>query len=93
LPLQQLVFSDEFSSYGSAELGTPADVRWTSMDYHYSSDKNEQQNYKPENVVVDKEKGALHLIMTNSTSTGEVLGLQGRTYRTMLCMYRLPAFV
>jgi hypothetical protein len=41
------------------------------MDYHYSSDKNELQNYKPENVVVDGEKGELHLIMENKTSTGE----------------------
>lgn len=65
------MFSDEFSSYGSAELGTPADVRWTAMDYHYSSDKNELQNYKPENVVVDGEKGELLLIMTNTSSTGE----------------------
>lgn len=38
----------------------PNDVRWTAMDFHYSSDKNEWQNYKPEQVTVDNG----HLLLT-----------------------------
>lgn len=33
---QQLVFSDEFNSYPGGLLGTPGDLRWTAMDFHYS---------------------------------------------------------
>jgi hypothetical protein len=70
LTLQELVFSDEFEGYtsGVGALGGPNDIRWTSMDYHYSSDKNEWQNYKPEQVTV--EGGALLLTMEDKNSTG-----------------------
>jgi hypothetical protein len=67
--LQELVFSDEFSSYSSGTLGTPNDVRWTAMDFHYSSDKNEWQNYKPEQVTVDN--GHLLLTLEDKGSMGK----------------------
>lgn len=68
--LQQLVFSDEFSSYSSGTLGGAADLRWTAMDFHYSSDKNEWQNYKPEQVKVEDGKLLLTLEDKNSTGIG-----------------------
>jgi hypothetical protein len=76
--LQELVFSDEFEGYSStAALGSPSDIRWTSMDYHYSSDKNEWQNYKPEQVTVSN--GQLLLTMEDKNSTGWcVMGGLGR---------------
>ena len=69
--MQVLVFSDEFSdkNYPKGVLGSPQDTRWTSMDYHYSSDLNEWQNYKPENVEV--QDGKLLLTLEDKWSSGE----------------------
>jgi hypothetical protein len=65
------VFSDEFTSYPGGLLGTPGDVRWTAMDFHYSSDKNEWQNYKPEQVMV--QDGQLLLILEDKNSSGTLV--------------------
>lgn len=71
----QLVFSDEFTSYPGGLLGTPGDVRWTAMDFHYSSDKNEWQNYKPEQVMV--QDGQLLLILDDKNSSAVRHGVAG----------------
>lgn len=87
---QQLVFSDEFNSYPGGLLGTPGDVRWTAMDFHYSSDKNEWQNYKPEQVTV--QDGQLLLTLEDKNSSGAVAPLTvvvtgSRALQQSLCQH------
>lgn len=73
-----MVFSDEFLGYQRNTLGSITDKRWTAMDYHYSSNKNEWQNYKPEYVEV--KDGKLLLTLDDKPSSG-------RTQKYLLLLY------